>query len=58
MERNRHFTKHPVEVTELDFMTDKLSDRVLQVLPEVKLVIAADGRFSRHFFKVCSVAVL
>lgn len=45
LKRNRHFTKHQVEVTELDFMADQLPERVLQVLPQVKWVIAADGKF-------------
>lgn len=48
LKRNRHFTKHQVEVTELDFMADRLPERVLQVLPQVKWVIAADVVYDDH----------
>ncbi|XP_017780316.1 PREDICTED: methyltransferase-like protein 22 isoform X2 [Nicrophorus vespilloides] len=39
--RNNSMLNHPVKVAELDFTKD-LSDEIVEVLPKVKLIIAAD----------------
>lgn len=41
---NRHLTRYPVDVMELDFMQPNLKSEVLERLPNIKTIIAADGK--------------
>ncbi|CAG9770421.1 unnamed protein product [Ceutorhynchus assimilis] len=42
VDRNKHFSKYPVDVLELDFMSQNLSERIVSLLPKINTVIAAD----------------
>ncbi|XP_030760748.1 methyltransferase-like protein 22 isoform X2 [Sitophilus oryzae] len=46
--RNRHITKYPVEIEELDFKVDNLSERIIGLLPKVSIIIAADVVYDDH----------
>lgn len=40
---NKEVVKFPIEVMELDFQQPSLKPEIIEKLPEVKTVIAADG---------------
>lgn len=44
IQRNKDLIKHPVKVVELDFMEENISTEIMEALPKIKIIIAADGK--------------
>lgn len=42
--RNKDIIKHPLKVIELDFMQETINVEIMEALPNIKIIIAADGK--------------
>ncbi|XP_076271738.1 methyltransferase-like protein 22 [Rhynchophorus ferrugineus] len=46
--RNKHVVRYPIDVQELDFKADNLSENIISILPKVTIVLAADVIYDDH----------
>lgn len=42
--KNKSITRHATKVLELDFMKSEFSPEIEEILPEVNIILAADGK--------------
>lgn len=49
--RNNELIKYPIKVTEIDFTNEQFNSEIINILPSINIVIAADGKLPLGFIQ-------